>query len=164
MISDKELRESLDKYSESRKAFMLQADFENEKAFRFLISIREKIPKGLYGRILNILYTSDTDGVSMDTLLEAFQNTSRTDLMHDEDIEKLNKMSNEIVIFRGTQDYHESTPRLSWSLSYDTARIYGNAHIFKAKITKDKVIAYFAKEGDEEEIVAHITDGYEIMK
>lgn len=164
MIEDNQIfREMLDKYPICRECINLQQDWENQKAFELLISERENIPSELYGSLLTYLYCSDTEDVQYSTLKNAFANTKREDLMYANDLIKLNAMPDVIEIFRGTQDINEKIPRFSWSLRREVARNFGAAHMFKATIKKEEVIAYYSKCGDEEEIIAQVEAGFEML-
>lgn len=66
--------------------------------------------------------------------------------------------------YRGTQNPSERMPRLSWSLKKEVAHNFGPSHIFKTSVPKDSVIAYYSKGGDEEEILAIVTDNFEIIR
>ena len=44
--------------------------------------------------------------------------------------------------------------------SGDVAMNFGSAHMFQATISKEDVIAYFSKNGDEEEILAVVGDNF----
>ena len=148
------------KYSECEEVFRLQEDFENEKAFKKLISLRTIIPKELYAMCLYRLFVHDTNEVPMDTLIEAFSGVDRKDIMYEEDLKKYEALPDEITIFRGSQDPNEEKPRISWSLTKDVAEEFNSAHMFQATISKENVIAYFSKNVDEEEIVAVVGDNF----
>lgn len=153
-----DFKELLKEYPECIAVFRLQEDWENEQAFKKLISLKNKIPKNLYAMCLHRLYVSDTEGVTMETLIDAFAGVDRADIMYKSDLEKYNAFPDEITIYRGTENSNEESPRLSWSLLADVAKIFGTAHMFKATISKEDVIAYFSKDGDEEEILAVVND------
>ena len=163
MISDSEYKELVSKYPVCQEPLKLHMDWEYEEAFQKLISLRGKIPEGLYGRILTCMYLMDTDEVNIETLKTAFSGVARETLMYDEDLEMYKVMPDTITIYRGTQDPSEKMPRLSWSLKQDVARGFGPSHMFKASISKARVIAYYSKGGDEEEILAVVTDNFEII-
>lgn len=120
--------------------------------------MKNKIPKSLYAMCLHRLYVSDTEGVTMETLIDAFAGVDRADIMYESDLEKYNAFPDKITIYRGTENSNEENPRLSWSLLEDVARIFATAHMFKATISKEDVIAYFSKGGDEEEILAVVNE------
>ncbi len=157
------LKELLNQYTCCQDCIDLQKDWENEAAFEKLISVKKKIPSELYATVLSILYCTDTEDVKYDTFVSAFEGTECSELMYANDLEKLKIMPNEIVIYRGTQDQNEIVPRLSWSLKYETAKRFGTSHLFKAKIKKEQVIAYYSKNGDEEEILAFVSKDFEMI-
>lgn len=158
MLNNDKLYELLDKYPACREVLALQQEWENEAAFTKLIDLREEIPSHLYASCLTILYLSDTDDVSSDTIINAFTETKRDELMNEEDISKYNDFPDKIIIYRGTENPKESIPRLSWSLNQVVAKRFGTAHLFTATILKEQVIAYYS--GDEEEILANIVDEF----
>lgn len=160
MLDLKENNELMSKYPECEDVFRLQMNMENEKAFQKLISLRTAIPKELYAMCLYRLFIMDTDGVLMDTLIAAFSGVDRKDIMCDEDLIKYELLPHKITIYRGSQDPNEKTPRISWSLSREVAHIFGSEHMFQATISKEDVIAYFSKNGDEEEILAIVGNNF----
>ncbi len=163
MITAQEFKELKDKYPEAKEVLrMYFDDWENEKGFRKLISIKHAIPEKFYGAILRVMALNDTDEVQDETLKEAYKGISREALMEVEELNALNEMPNDITIYRGTQDSSELVPRLSWSLDENRALRFASAHLFKAVISKDKVLAYYLA-GGEEEIVTIVTDNYQII-
>lgn len=107
------------------------------------------------------LVVTDTDEVLMDTLIEAFSGVDRKDIMFEEDLIKYEAFPDKITIYRGSQNPNEEKPRISWSLLRKVAMNFGPAHMFQATILKEDVIAYFSKNGDEEEILAVVGDNFE---
>ena len=73
---------------------------------------------------------------------------------------KYEAFPDKITIYRGSQDPNEEKPRISWSLLKNVAKNFGPAHMFQATISKENVIAYFSKNGDEEEILAVVGDNF----
>lgn len=116
MINDEEYRKLMAQYPECEEPLRLQMDWENEQAFQKLISLKNRIPEALYGRILTSMYITDTEEVDIETLKRSFEGISREALMYDEDLEKYKTMPETITIYRGTQNPSERMPRLSWSL------------------------------------------------
>lgn len=161
MLDFSEFKELVGKYSECIEVFRLKEEWENEKAFQKLISLRTIIPKELYARCLYELLVTDTDEVLMDTLIEAFSGVDRKDIMFEEDLIKYESFPDKITIYRGSQNPNEEKPRISWSLLRNVAMRFGPAHMFQAIILKEDVIAYFSKNGDEEEILAVVGDNFE---
>ena len=88
MLDFSNFKDLVGKYSECVEVFRLQKDWENEKAFQKLISLRTIIPKELYAMCLYKLFVTDTDEVLMDTLIEAFSGVDRKDIMFEEDLIK----------------------------------------------------------------------------
>ena len=117
MVNDEEYRKLMAQYPECEEPLRLQMDWENEQAFQKLISLKNRIPEALYGRILTSMYITDTEEVDIETLKRSFEGISREALMYDEDLEKYKTMPETITIYRGTQNPSERMPRLSWSLT-----------------------------------------------
>lgn len=161
MLDFSNFKELVGKYSECIEVFRLQEEWENERAFQKLISLRTIIPKELYAMCLYKLFVTDTDEVLMDTLIEAFSGVDRKDIMFEEDLIKYESFPDKITIYRGSQNPNEDNPRISWSLLRKVAMNFGPAHMFQATISKEDVIAYFSKNGDEEEILAVVGDNFE---
>ena len=86
MLDFSNFKDLVGKYSECVEVFRLQKDWENEKAFQKLISLRTIIPKELYAMCLYKLFVTDADEVLMDTLIEAFSGVDRKDIMFEEDL------------------------------------------------------------------------------
>ena len=160
MLDFSNFKDLVGKYSECVEVFRLQKDWENEKEFQKLISLRTIIPKELYAMCLYKLFVTDTDEVLMDTLIEAFSGVDRKDIMFEEDLIKYEAFPDKITIYRGSQDPNEEKPRISWSLLKNVAKNFGPANMFQATISKENVIAYFSKNGDEEEILAVVGDNF----
>lgn len=160
MLDFSNFKELMGKYSECKEVFRLQEDWENEKAFQKLISLKTIIPKELYAMCLYQLFVTDTDEVLMGTLIEAFSGVAREDIMFEVDLIKYEAFPDKVTIYRGSQNLNEEKPRISWSLLKSVAENFGSAHMFQATISKENVIAYFSKNGDEEEILAVVGDNF----
>ena len=163
MLENSDFVRMLDLYPECREAFILQQDWDNEGAFQKLICIRDSIPKELYGSCLHYIYIEDIDGVKVDTIKKAFQGVDKQDIMLREDLKMFEALPSILTIYRGSQDFNETKPRISWSLSLEVAKAFGSAHLFKSVINKDDVVAYISKNTGEEEIVAFVNDNYEVL-
>ena len=161
MLDFSDFNQLINKYSECKEIFNLQDNWENERAFQKLISLRSVIPKKLYAMCLYKLFVTDIDEVLVDTLIEAFSGIDREDIMFEEDLIKYNSFPEKITIYRGSQNPNEEKPRMSWSLLQNVANNFATAHMFKATISKEDVIAYFSQNGDEEEILAVVGDNFE---
>ena len=164
-ISLKEYVELRKEYPEGQEVLdYYHEEWDNEGAFKKLVDIKGNIPERMYGFILAIMYGEDTEGVSYDTLKAVFSGISRDKLMSEDELKKYDELPDNITVFRGTEDRGEEIPRLSWSLKKEVALRFARAHLFKAVIPKERVIAYFSEATDEEEILALITEGYEIIR
>lgn len=161
MLDVTKAKELMNKYPECKEVFELQDSWENNDAFKKLASLKGQIPSELYGMILFRLYITDTEGVEMDSLIQAFIDVKRENLMTDEELTAFNNLPEVLTIYRGSENPNEKSPRMSWSLSKSVAEGFARAHLFASTISKDEVIAYFL--GDEEEIVALVGDNYETI-
>lgn len=135
---------------------------DSTEKFEKLISIRDSVDPNAYAMYVRMALQIDTHSVPLDVLLKALQGLTQEDLMSSDEITKLQNMEDMLTIYRGT-DYFECPPRLSWSLLYDKARDFSHGKMFKTSINKHDIIAYFCCNGDEEEIIAHVTDNYECI-
>ena len=162
MLDCKNIYRLLSEYPECRDVLQKHEN-NNEMAFQKLISLKGKVPKELYGICLHIMYRDDTDEVSIDTLIEAFQDVDREDIMSEKDLKEYESFLDKITIYRGTDDFDEKKPRISWSLNKEIAENFATAHMFKAIIAKSDVIAYFCENSDEHEIIAVVNNNFEII-
>lgn len=162
MMTTNEFNKMIGRYPECREIFELQGKFKNEQAFCKLIELKDKIPDALYGAVLRYAFIGDTDEVELDTLVKAFTGINKDYLMDEDELEKFQSLPEKIVIYRGTEDRNEEKPRVSWSPNMSHAKRFGTKHLFKSIIDKNEVMAYFANNVSEEEIVA-VVDNYEIV-
>lgn len=130
------------------------------EGFNYLISLRDNVDLEAYAMYVRMLTQTNTHGVPLETLLKAYDGLRQEDLMSEEEIEKLAAMPDELTIYRGT-DALEFPPRISWSLLERKARIFENGQMYKAVINKKDILAYYSSNGDEEEIIAHVTDNFD---
>nr|DAW02812.1 MAG TPA: hypothetical protein [Caudoviricetes sp.] len=130
--------------------------------FKFLISIKNDVDLEAYAMYVRILTQTDTQDVPLEVLLKAYEGLKQEDLMSKEEIDKLASLPDELTIYRGT-DSSEYPPRISWSLLESKARTFENGRMYKAIINKKDIFAYYSSNGDEEEIIAHVTDNYDVI-
>lgn len=130
------------------------------EGFNYLISLRNDVDLEAYAMYVRILTQTNTQGVPLEILLKAYEGLRQEDLMSKEEIDKLSDMPEELIIYRGT-DALEFPPRISWSLLERKARTFENGQMYKAKINKKDILAYYSSNGDEEEIIAHVTDDFD---
>ncbi|CUX69948.1 hypothetical protein BN3590_03796 [Clostridium sp. C105KSO15] len=133
--------------------------FESKERFEKLLSIRAQVDKTAYAMYVRMVIQMDTHRVPLEMLFEALNELKQEDLMSEEEITKLNAMPEMLIIYRGT-DANEYPPRISWSLLEDKARWFEQGKMYKAIINKHDIYAYFCSNGDEEEIIAHVTDNF----
>lgn len=126
-----------------------------------LLALRPYVDREAYAMYVRIVLQFNTHGISFDTLLSALRGLKQEDLMHSSEIDKLSKFPEQLTIYRGT-DPSESTPRIFWSLSADKAMRFYNGRFFSAVVNKNDIFAYFCYNGDEEEILALVTDSFTI--
>ena len=80
-------------------------------------------------------------------------------------MEAIKHFDDYVTIYRG-DSLAEKSPRLSWTLRRSVAADnsdFANGRLFIATIPKRDIMLYLAKDSDEEEIVVHVTEGYEIV-
>ena len=128
--------------------------------FEKLLSIREKVDKIAYAMYVRMAIQFDTHGVPLETLLLVLDGLSQKDLMSKEELDKLADMPEILTIYRGT-DIYEFPPRISWSLLKNKACWFEQGKMYKAEINKQEIFAYFCSNGDEEEVIAHVTDNFD---
>ena len=133
---------------------------DSTDGFNYLISLREKVDLEAYAMYVRMLTQTNTHGVPLEILLKAYEGLKQEDLMSREELDKLASLPDELVIYRGT-DALEFPPRISWSLLESKARIFENGQMLKAVVNKKDILAYYSSNGDEEEIIAHITDNFD---
>ena len=133
--------------------------------YKYLEDLRSSIPKELYAFNLRELLKYNTNNVSVEMRLRMLDGVSWEDIMYQDEIDALNNFESEITIYRGT-DAFEDTPGLSWALRKSVAdsEPFNRGRVFKAVIPKKNILAYFAHEEDETEIIAHVTSGYTIIE
>ena len=130
------------------------------EGFKFLIAIRNEVDLEAYAMYVRMLTQTNTHDVPLEMLLKAYEGLKQEDLMSKEEIDKLAELPEELTIYRGT-DALEYPPRISWSLLESKARTFENGQMYKATINKSDILAYYSSNGDEEEIIAHVTDNFD---
>ena len=133
-------------------------------SYKYLYDLRSDIPKELYAYYLRKLLQFNTANVSVELRLQMFQGVDRNDIMYQEELDAIGSFGQSVVVYRGTSK-EEAEPGLSWSLRRDVAESsdFYRGRLFIAKIPTSSILLYLSKEEDEEEIVAHVIDNYEIV-
>ena len=106
--------------------------------------------------------------VDAQNFIELFKDADKTFLMNEEDLEIYNNLPEEIVVYRGINDYG-SVEALSWTLDKKQAEWFANRFakfgkygtVYQANIKKEYVLAYFSSE---EEAVIDFTKATNINK
>lgn len=98
------------------------------------------------------------DIFSMEELVNLFKKCKKEILMDEEELETFNNLPDEVVIYRGVSNSDNNEPHaLSWTLNKNIAKkfcqrgIQSNPIVLEKKISKDKILCYFA--GEQEVIV-----------
>lgn len=68
------------------------------------------------------------------------------------------------LLIPGDSESVRKDAEIVMELKKEVAHNFGPSHIFKTSVPKDSVIAYYSKGGDEEEILATVTDNFEIIR
>lgn len=133
-------------------------------SYEYLYKFKGKIPKELYAHFLRKLLQFNTANVSVEMRLKMLEDVDRNDIMFQKELEAIQGFGKSITVFRGTSK-DEELPGLSWSLQRHIAESsdFYQGRLFKATIPTSKILLYLSQEGDEEEIIAHITSSYEIV-
>jgi hypothetical protein len=84
--------------------------------------------------------------------------------MFQDELDAINSWDENIIIYRGAES-SEQTPGLSWSIHRHIAEHseFNRGRVFKAVIPKNQILLYLAHEEPEDEIIANVTEGYEIL-
>lgn len=102
-------------------------------------------------------YPNNCPDVSLYTFVKAFKNADKDILMSRKEQRVLRCLPDEIVIYRGVKP-KARVDALSWSLSYETAKWFAdrfeeNGVVYRARIKKQDVLAYFDNFGKSEIVV-----------
>lgn len=138
---------------------------DTERGYQYLFSLKELLPKELYAYCLRKNWSMKTDGLSIDLALRMFDGVRPEDIMYEEELKAIEQFDEYITIYRGAS-ISEVVPRLSWTLRESVATNnsdFAHGRLFRATVPKKEILLYLAKDCDEEEIVVHVTEGYEII-
>ena len=110
-------------------------------------------------------FTNASLYITCEKFVEYFKRADINFMISKEEVEKFNSLPDEVVIYRGVNS-NGSVRALSWTLSKDTAKWFAdrfrkNGNVFKAKIKKEHICAYFEHE---EEVIVDFNMLYDIKK
>ncbi len=128
-----------------------------EERIEKLLEIKPYADKDAYAMYVRMVIQVDTHNVQLEALLDALHGLKPKDLMCKCELEEYEKLPDELTIYRGTNVF-EKQPRISWSLSKDTAMQYYNGKMFTAIVNKNDVFGYFTHNCQEREILAYIKE------
>ena len=134
-------------------------------SYKYLNSLRKDIPKELYAYYLRKLLQYNTANVPKEMRLNMLNGVLWEDIMYQDELDEINAWDDNIVIYRGAE-LSEQKPGLSWSIHRHIAEHseFNRGRVFKAVIPKKQILLYLAHEEAEGEIIANVTDGYEILQ
>lgn len=136
-----------------------------EDGYRYLYNLKGSIPKELYAFYLRRIWGMKTEGLSFELALQMFEGVEPEDIMYEEELDAIKQFDDYITIYRGTS-ITEEVPRLCWTLRESVATNnsdFAHGRLFKATVPKKDILLYITKDGAEEEVVVHVTEGYEIV-
>ena len=159
----KKIIRQMDEHPETWNVRRMTADNTLE-GYKYLLGLKNRLPKELYASLLRDIWTMKTEGISIELGLEMFNDVLAEDLMYDDELAAIDSFNDTITVYRGAST-SEDVPRLSWTLrkSEATNSDFARGRLFVANISKNKIIMYVAHDGCEEEVVAHVTENYEII-
>jgi hypothetical protein len=133
-------------------------------SYEYLNDIRKEIPKELYAYYLRTLLKMSTRNVSKEMRLNMLNGVLWEDIMFQDELDAINSWNENIIIYRGAES-SEQTPGLSWSIHRHIAEHseFNRGRVFKAVIPKNQILLYLAHEEPEDEIIANVIEGYEIL-
>lgn len=133
-------------------------------SYEYLKSLREDIPKELYAYYLRKLLQMNTINVSKEMRLDMLSGVTWEDIMYQDELDEIKAWDEYITIYRGA-DKNEEIPGLSWTIYRHIAESsdFNQGRVFKAVIPKNQILLYLAHNEDEGEIIANVTDGYELI-
>lgn len=106
---------------------------------------------------ISVEFLYNDQNVSRNEFIKYFKNANSSMLMEHEDLEIYKNLPDEIEIYRGVKP--DSSPKaLSWTLNKEVAnwfakRFEDNGVVYKAKIKKKDILAYFNQRNENEVVV-----------
>ncbi len=106
---------------------------------------------------VRVEYPNNCPDASLKTFTSAFQNADKEILMSNKERRVLKNLPDEVIIYRGVKP-KARVDVLSWTLSYDTAKWFAdrfeeNGTVYRARIKKENIFAYFDGCGESEIVV-----------
>lgn len=164
-LDNKAWLDQLDKYPQVLECIgKSKTPLDAYPSYEYLKSIRADIPKELYAYYLRKLLQMNTMNVSKEMRLDMLSGVIWEDIMYQDELDEIKSWEEYITIYRGT-DENEQTPGLSWTIYRHVAENsnFNRGRVFKALIPKNQILLYLAHNEDEGEIIANVTDGYELL-
>jgi len=128
---------------------------------QFLQFIKEDISAQELGKALAWVWTEtefpNSNGI--EALLRLFKLADRRSLMDDDEWEILEKLPEEVAVFRGTQSKKAKVRGMSWTLDRKKAEWFRDrfkkldGKVYEASIKKEEILAYFSGRNESEVIV-----------
>lgn len=112
-------------------------------------------------------YSNNDKNYSKSKLLKAFKRADKNILMNEDELESYNKLDDYITVYRGVKP-KSSYKALSWTTNKKIAQWFAdrfdkNGAVYKAKINKKYIFAYFSRR-NEDEIVLDYTKLEDVRK
>lgn len=112
-------------------------------------------------------YSNNDKNYSKSKLLKAFKRADKNFLMNEDELESYNKLDDYITVYRGVKP-KSSYKALSWTTNKKIAQWFAdrfdkNGTLYKAKINKKYIFAYFLRR-NEDEIVLDYTKLEDVRK
>ena len=132
-------------------------------SYKYLYALKSKIPKEVYAYYLRRILSYNTANVSVEFRLKMLESVEREDIMYQEELDAIQSFGDSITVYRG-ESKEEEKPGLSWSRKRYIAESgdFYQGRLFVATIPTSAILVYLSKDTDEEEIIAHVTENYEI--
>lgn len=107
----------------------------------------------------------NTGNVPNELRLKMFEGVLPEDIMYQEELDAIRNDFDDLVIaYRGASP-DEDVPGICWTIHKWVAEgTFYEGRLFKEKIPKKDILLYFCHSEDEGEIIAHVTNGYEIIE
>ena len=125
----------------------------------------EDFSKGLAYVWVKVEFPNINKDISVSQFIDLFNKADKKYLMDTEELETFNTLPEEIEIYRGINQYG-SVMALSWTIEESIADSFaerngGEQALYKAKVKKADVLAYFSRES---EVVVDISKVYDIKQ
>lgn len=133
--------------------------------YEYLLKLRPSIPPELYAYYFRRLLQMNTGNVPNELRLKMFEGVLPEDIMYQEELDAIRNDFDDLVIaYRGVSP-DEDVPGICWTIHKWVAEgTFYEGRLFKEKIPKKDILLYFCHSEDEGEIIAHVTNGYEIIE